>query len=305
MSIRSTPSRCCRFRRRAFRSSSVRSASGARSRPGVEAVAAEATIDDAGEEPVNEVEVTNEVTDPTDEWEAPAADAVEGSDEREHEDQPDAVVEAVEPEENVAGAVTSEDDADASVPFYKRELSFRRKKAEVEAVDQPELVAQADETVEVEELVDAPAEVEPEVVAEVAADRSSRPLLASRRSPRPTQPTRSPPRSRRSTRPRQSRLQPCTTPGGRHSRRGSARSRHRRRAGGRRRRSDRLRDQRRHHRSRVAHGRRHARAYPRSSPRSSTTVLPSRSRGCRRRGASARSRRSRGCDRRGRRPRYA
>ena len=48
------------------------------------------------------------------------------------------------------------------MPFYKRELSFRRKKpeAEVEAVDQPELVAQAD----------APAEVEPGDVAEVAAE---------------------------------------------------------------------------------------------------------------------------------------
>jgi type IV pilus assembly protein PilM len=80
----------------------------------------------------------------------------------EHEDQPEVVVEAVEPEENVAEAVTSEDDADAAVPFYKRELSFRREKtvAEVEAVDQPELVAQAD----------APAEVESGDVAEVAAE---------------------------------------------------------------------------------------------------------------------------------------
>ena len=86
------------------------------------------------------------MTDSTDEREAPAAEVVAVSDEPEHEDQPEVVVEAVEPEENVAEAVTSEDDADAAVPFYKRELSFRRKKAEVEAVDQPELEAQADET---------------------------------------------------------------------------------------------------------------------------------------------------------------
>ena len=71
----------------------MRSASAARSRPASRQLPPRRPIDDAGEEPVNEVEVTNEVTDSTD---APAAEAVEGSDEREHEDQPDAVVEAVE-----------------------------------------------------------------------------------------------------------------------------------------------------------------------------------------------------------------
>src|SRR4051794_2753979 len=126
---------------------------------GVEAAAAEETIHHADEEPVIEVEITNDVRDSTEEWEAPAVEGVAVSDE--HEDQPEVAVEAVEPEAKVAEAVTSEDDADAGVPFYKRELSFRRKKpeAEVEAVDQPELVAQAD----------APVEVEPADVAEVAA----------------------------------------------------------------------------------------------------------------------------------------
>ena len=50
---------------------------------------------------------------------------------RGHEDQSsrhDEIVAADEPEPIVAEAVTSEDDADAAVPFYKRELSFRRKK---------------------------------------------------------------------------------------------------------------------------------------------------------------------------------
>src|SRR6478736_2634626 len=52
---------------------------------------------------VDVVEVTNEARDSRGEWEAPAAEVV---------------VEAFEQEENVADALTSEDDADAAVPFY-------------------------------------------------------------------------------------------------------------------------------------------------------------------------------------------
>jgi type IV pilus assembly protein PilM len=151
-----------------------------KSAAGVEAVAAEATTDDAGDEPVNEVGTPDEMAEPADELVAPAADVAAVSAEPEHEDPSEDVVAAAEPESNVAEAVTSDADveavtepvADAPVPFYKRELSFRRKKAEAEvvAVDQRELEAQADETHEVEELADAAAEVEPEVLAEVSAE---------------------------------------------------------------------------------------------------------------------------------------
>ena len=83
----------------------------------------------------------------------------------EHED----IVEADEPETLVvAEAVSSEDDADTVVPFYKREISFRRKKNAAEVVATAEVVdAVGDE--DTSDASDEPAEVEvePEFVAAV------------------------------------------------------------------------------------------------------------------------------------------
>ncbi len=252
-------------RRRAFRSSSVRSASAARSRPASRRLPPRRPPTMPTRSLSTRSSVTSEVNGSTDEWETPAAEVVAVSDEPEHEEQPEVVVEAVEPAENVAEAVISEDDADAAVPFYKRELSFRRKKAEVEAADQPELEA-ADETARSRSssspmprprssprswprfaAVDASDEPEAVVDEPVFAEAAAVEIAAVHELPEADD-----------------------------SRRGSARSRHRRRAGGRR--SSFRSASRPATTPPITRGTRKTRrkSLSRSSLRSSTTVLPSR-----------------------------
>ena len=108
------------------------------------------------------------MTEATDEWELPAVEVFGSADEpEEHEDvleENEDVIAADEPETVVvAEAVISEDDADTVVPFYKREISFRRKKNAAEVVATAEFVHEVGD----EDTSDAADEVEPEFVAAV------------------------------------------------------------------------------------------------------------------------------------------
>ena len=226
-----------------------------------EEVVAEETQDDlvdgAVDESSDDADATDEVTETTEEWEIPAVEvfAASADEPEEHEavvEEHEDIVEADEPETLVvAEAVSADDDADTVVPFYKREISFRRKKNAAEVVAAAEVVeAVGDE--DTSDASDEPAEVEVEPEFVAAVDEPERPRQrggqGSRRGADRC-------RGRRSRRVRRrgvagrgrcpgtrdrARVRPGSARHGRRGARGAALSRH--------------------HRARVAHGGHHARA---------------------------------------------
>ena len=88
----------------------------------------------------------------------PADEAVEVADRVEHEDVVEAVAVVEEPDapeatevDDTEVAAVEETAAEATVPFYKREIGFRRKHEAVAVVAAAEVVAQADDQAELEE----------------------------------------------------------------------------------------------------------------------------------------------------------